>query len=170
MAAELDINGGVFDLLKRSQRGEVIAPIAEGVVKAASNWGRKVLPKHFDSSAFRAYPQVYVRRVRSYRRRKRSEHGHDDPNVFTGESRRLALGGFHVRRSGRSRGFKAQAKFPMRVANFHSPAKGSRINMRAELTAMNERDRRQAIRIVKDTAQAGVARAVAQRKRKKLVG
>lgn len=159
----LTMTGGVYDMVRRQDRSQIIDVIRDGLMEAASYWEENFFDRRYSEQAPRHYPGTFVGRTREYRKRKRRKFGHDKPNVFSGRSKSIAKNSFVIERRESSRKRMAiSVRFNARVSNFHTPDNG-RINMPAELRAMNASEQRRLIRVVDRVAQSEVRRVVQNR-------
>ena len=95
-------------------------------------WHKKIRPKHFERSAISDY--AYTPRTKAYEQSKRKKLGTSRPLVYSGDSMR-ATERSRITTTGRS------GSLSMDAGNLGWPTPGGRINMRAELTALNAKDR-----------------------------
>ena len=84
--------------------------LKKGLRAAVEFWRKDMAPDHFKAGAVGRYQ--YRRRSKKYMERKDRKYGHQDPLVFTGDSKRQILGTFSPGRirKFKSGGFRASLK------------------------------------------------------------
>lgn len=110
-------------------------------------WHRFILPKHFTREGASEYN--YQARVKSYMVRKGRRHGHQDPLVFTGDTRAMATRIRDVRAT--SKGANVMLKVPKYIWMY----KGAAPRKAIELQATSEGDARACAGILDKEIQKG---------------
>lgn len=113
----------------------------EALQEQIQDWHLRYLPKHFKRSAITDYG--YAIRTAAYEQKKRRKYGHQDPLVWSGRTRRMALASIRISGTGkRARGVLNVEKY---IYQYHKgeDATGRTIfqmDKAAELVATNQRE------------------------------
>ena len=113
----------------------------------AEDWHEETLPKHFTAKGTREYR--YKPRAKSYMKRKASQKKHQNPLVWSGESKKLAEASYKLRAS--SKGARLVLSLPKHFYQYRKDLKQP--NKARELQAITQQDAEQMAGVLDGTMQ-----------------
>ena len=127
-------------------------------IEAGKLWHTKLLPKHFTVKGGQEYG--YAQRSKRYRARKRSKKRTIAPLVWSGESKKFALGVQDVRATSKKGVVRLHGtKFGRTITN-------SKVDMKREVTATSPRDLEMMADVMNKTIEREVRKVKTTKKRK----